>query len=67
MCFVRILVLTSCSQARRKNFHRRRAHLDEEYVTYINDRNRQFNKKAARAFDPYTTEIKQNLERGTAV
>jgi len=53
--------------AKRKNFSRRRPHLDEHYVTYINDRNAVFNRKIARAYDKYTTEIKQNLERGTAL
>ena len=29
--------------------------------------NNVFNKKIERAFDPYTAEIKANLERGTAL
>lgn len=53
--------------SKRKNFSRRRIHYEEEYVDYINERNRNFNKKVARAFDAYTTETKQNLERGTAI
>jgi hypothetical protein len=52
---------------RRKEFSRRRTHLEDEDVTYINDRNRKFNKKLSRAYDSYTSEIKQNLERGTAL
>jgi len=52
---------------KRNSFSRRRAHVEGAYVDYINDRNRIFNKKIARAFDPYTAEIKQNLERGTAI
>lgn len=36
-------------------------------VTYINKRNKVFNKKVARYFDKYTKEIKDNLERGTAL
>ena len=36
-------------------------------MDYINERNMKFNKKAARFYDKYTAEIKQNLERGTAV
>ena len=36
-------------------------------VDYINKRNMVFNKKISRAFDKYTTEIRQNLERGTAL
>ncbi|KAL7420117.1 Pre-mRNA-splicing factor SYF2 [Cryptotrichosporon argae] len=39
----------------------------DEDVTYINDRNKVFNKKVARYFDKYTKDIKANLERGTAL
>ena len=42
-------------------------HLEDADVHYINDRNRVFVKKIGRAFDKYTTEIRQNLERGTAL
>eukprot|EP01066_Platyproteum_vivax_P012528 Platyproteum_vivax@DN5696_c0_g1_i1.p1 len=52
---------------KRKDFSRRRAVYDEEDVSYINDRNRIYNKKLERSFAPYTAEIKQNLERGTAL
>jgi len=52
---------------RRKNFSRRRMHYDEAYVDYINKRNKVFNEKIQRAFGPYTAEVKQNLERGTAI
>ncbi|CAK4627557.1 hypothetical protein LEN26_011657 [Aphanomyces euteiches] len=51
----------------RKKFSRRRQHYDSEDVDYINNRNRVFNKKISRAFDKYTVEIRQNLERGTAL
>ena len=36
-------------------------------IDYINERNMQFNKKIDRFYGKYTTDIKQNLERGTAV
>lgn len=36
-------------------------------VTYINKRNKVFNKKVSRYFDKYTKEIRENLERGTAL
>lgn len=52
---------------KRSKFSRRRRRLEEEDVTYINERNRNYNKKISRAFDKYTVEIKQNLERGTAL
>jgi len=52
---------------KRKTFSRRRLHYDEAYVDYISDRNKVFNKKIGRAYDKYTSEIKNNLERGTAI
>jgi len=52
---------------KRKKYSRRRAHYDEAYVDYINKRNKVFNDKIERAFGPYTAEVKQNLERGTAI
>lgn len=36
-------------------------------VSYINQRNKRFNQKISRNFDKHTAEIKQNLERGTAL
>lgn len=36
-------------------------------VDFINDKNEAFNKKIKRSFDKYTVEIRQNLERGTAI
>ncbi|KAI8913962.1 SYF2 splicing factor-domain-containing protein [Powellomyces hirtus] len=52
---------------KRKKFSRRREFNEDEDVTYINERNMQFNKKIARAYDKYTAEIKGNFERGTAL
>ena len=51
----------------RKKFSRRRQHYEGKDVDYINDRNKHFNEKISRAFDKYTVEIRQNLERGTAL
>ena len=50
----------------RDKFSRRRMAIDTS-VDFINDRNEVFNKKIKRAFDKYTVEIRQNLERGTAL
>ncbi|XP_039254839.1 pre-mRNA-splicing factor syf2-like [Styela clava] len=50
-----------------KRFHRRRFFNDDKDVDYINERNSKFNAKAERFYGKYTAEIKQNLERGTAV
>lgn len=48
-------------------FSRRRQFIEEEDATYVNERNRNFNKKLQRAFGAYTEETRQNLERGTAL
>ncbi|KAG8468086.1 hypothetical protein KFE25_007138 [Diacronema lutheri] len=53
--------------AARATSSRRRQHYEEDDVTYINDRNKVFNEKIAREFNKYTSEIKNNLERGTAL
>ncbi|KAJ3415704.1 hypothetical protein HDV05_004382 [Chytridiales sp. JEL 0842] len=52
---------------RRKAYSRRRAHREDEDVTYINERNMRFNKKIARAYDKHTSDIKAAFERGTAL
>lgn len=52
---------------KRDKYSRRRRHDDDADVDYINERNMKFNKKLERFYGQYTTEIKQNLERGTAV
>jgi pre-mRNA-splicing factor SYF2 len=36
-------------------------------VTYINEKNKQFNMKLARFYDKYTQEIRDSFERGTAI
>lgn len=46
---------------------RRRQHNEDEDITYINERNARFNKKISRAYDKATKEIRDNLERGTAL
>ncbi|PIN02871.1 Cyclin D-interacting protein GCIP [Handroanthus impetiginosus] len=48
-------------------FSRRRKYREEKDIDSINDRNEHFNKKIERAFGKYTLEIKNNLERGTAL
>ena len=52
---------------KRQSFSRRRKFHDEKDIDSINDRNEHFNKKIERAFGKYTLEIKNNLERGTAL
>lgn len=55
------------SAERREKFSRRRKHYEGRDIDFINDRNKNFNKKIERAFGKYTQEIKANLERGTAL
>ncbi|KAM6156512.1 LOW QUALITY PROTEIN: pre-mRNA-splicing factor SYF2-like [Erethizon dorsatum] len=52
---------------KRDKYSRRRPCNDDADIYYINERNAKFNKKAERFYGKYTAEIKQNLERGTAV
>lgn len=52
---------------KRSKFHRRRQHFDDADIDYINERNAKFNQKAERFYGKYTNEIKQSLERGTAI
>ena len=49
------------------NYSRRRAFNDDKDVDYINERNRNYNKKLQRFFEKDAAEIKANLERGTAL
>ena len=62
-----IIVFLACRIEKRAKYSRRRPFDSEGDVDYINERNMKFNKKASRFYDQYTAEIKQNLERGTAV
>ena len=52
---------------KRSKYSRRREFQHDADVDYINERNMKFNRKTARFYDKYTAEIKQNLERGTAI
>lgn len=51
----------------RKDFSRRRTFNEDEDVTYINEKNRSFNQKINKVYDKYTQELKQNIERGSAL
>jgi len=63
----RLVKELNAQQSRRNNWSRRRPVNPDATVDFINERNRVFNKKLARSFDKYTVEIRQNLERGTAL
>ncbi|KAL8732076.1 MAG: hypothetical protein Q9166_003030 [cf. Caloplaca sp. 2 TL-2023] len=40
---------------------------EEGDITYINDKNKQFNQKLARFYNKYTAEIRDSFERGTMI
>ncbi|KAF3915283.1 hypothetical protein AA313_de0201426 [Arthrobotrys entomopaga] len=40
---------------------------DDDDITYINDKNKQFNQKLARYYNKYTQEIRDSFERGTMI
>jgi len=52
---------------KREKFSRRRRHNADSDIDYINERNMKFNQKCERFYGAYTQDIKDNLERGTAV
>lgn len=53
-------------QKERLRLSRRRRFDDTEDITFINEKNARFNKKVARAYDQFTEDIKESLERGSA-
>jgi len=63
----RMVAELEATKKRRAQFSRRRPYYEDQDVDSINERNRVFNRKLKRAFDAYTVEIRQNLERGTAL
>lgn len=56
-----------CRTDTRDKLSRQRTFDPNADVDYINDRNARFNQWLSRSFDKYTTEIRANLERGTAL
>ncbi|OMJ78508.1 hypothetical protein SteCoe_21662 [Stentor coeruleus] len=52
---------------KRKKFSRRRPFYEDMDASFINERNRVYNSKLQRNFKEYASEIKNNLERGTAL
>ena len=51
----------------KKKYRKHRMEFDSTDVDGINAKNLHFNKKLKRSFDKYTVEIRQNLERGSAL
>lgn len=52
---------------KRNKYSRKRKHNEDADIDYINEKNAKFNSKLERFYGEHTAEIKQNLERGTAV
>ncbi|GAA94430.1 uncharacterized protein L969DRAFT_97364 [Mixia osmundae IAM 14324] len=52
---------------KRKTRSRRRAEDEDAAVTYINDKNKVYNKKLERFYNAHTKELRDNFERGTAL
>lgn len=53
--------------AKRPAYSRRRPFDADADIDYINERNKRYNELLDRHYGKYTAEIKQNLERGTAI
>ena len=54
-------------RAEKRANKKQKLEFDAVDVTSINERNKRFNQKIGRNFDKHTAEIRQNLERGTAI
>ncbi|KAF4581923.1 Pre-mRNA-splicing factor syf2 [Ophiocordyceps camponoti-floridani] len=58
-------------QAEEQRLKKRRERManngDDGDVTYINEKNKQFNQKLARFYDKYTADIRDSFERGTMI
>lgn len=59
--------LEKAEEARLKKQRERNGKTEDGDVTYINDKNRQFNQKLDRFYNKYTSEIRDSFERGTAI
>ncbi|OAP59458.1 hypothetical protein AYL99_06756 [Fonsecaea erecta] len=59
--------LKKAEEARFKKRRERGRDVEEGDVTYINDKNKQFNLKLSRFYDRYTRDIRESFERGTAM
>ncbi|KAK5087467.1 Pre-mRNA-splicing factor SYF2 [Exophiala xenobiotica] len=59
--------IRKAEEVRLKKRKERRGDTDEGDVTYINEKNKQFNLKLARFYDRYTSDIRESFERGTAI
>ncbi|KAJ2850309.1 pre-mRNA-splicing factor SYF2 [Coemansia brasiliensis] len=63
----RLATSVELQQQRRAKLHKPSVEKEGEEVSYINQKNARFNRKMNRAYDKYTKDIRDNLERGTAL
>jgi pre-mRNA-splicing factor SYF2 len=64
----RLVAAMEKEEAKRLKNRGQRARKEENGdVTYINDKNKQFNEKLARFYNKYTSETRDSFERGTAM
>ena len=59
--------IRKAEEARLKKRRERKGGEDDGDVTYINEKNKQFNEKLARFYNKYTADIRESFERGTAL
>ncbi|PNS17909.1 Pre-mRNA-splicing factor syf2 [Sphaceloma murrayae] len=59
--------LKKAEAAKLKKLRERRGKEEDGDVSYINEKNKQFNQKLARFYDKYTADIRESFERGTAI
>ncbi|KAL2064651.1 hypothetical protein VTL71DRAFT_3789 [Oculimacula yallundae] len=59
--------LTQAEEARLKKRRAKMSEGDDGDITYINDKNKQFNQKLNRFYNKYTAEIRDSFERGTMI
>ncbi|OAA49974.1 pre-mRNA splicing factor syf2 [Beauveria brongniartii RCEF 3172] len=55
------------AQSLKKRRDRQAKNGDDGDITYINEKNKQFNQKLARFYDKYTSDIRDSFERGTMI
>jgi hypothetical protein len=62
-----MLEYKSYSLDKRQKRSRKRENEDQGDITWINEKNRMFNKKLARYYDDVTKETRDNFERGESI
>lgn len=63
----RLVTDVNAQAKKRDNYHRRRMFDPDAPIDYINERNRRYNEKLDRYYGDFTAEVREDLERGTAI